>query len=175
MKSNNNKIRQKEFLALQVRAGLGLFILLVFFSKGNAQAIKRQCIASTGSYSTENGTTVQQTIGQPYGTTSYYSNKTRYNPEFQQPVYRIEIIKSRIDATVFPNPAVNQLTIETSVLLEDVTLQILDISGKLLLNENIKEFKTYSIDCSNWSNGTYLITMSDSKYDLYSSKLIISR
>lgn len=140
-----------------------------------AQTIKRQCIASTGSYITDNGTTVQQTIGQPYGTTSYYSNKTRFNPGFQQPVYRIETIKSRINATVFPNPASNQITIETTVLLEDVTIQILDISGKLVLNENIKEFKNYSIDCSNWSNGTYLISLADSKNDLYSSKLIITR
>ncbi len=175
MKSSNNSIRQKVRFPNQAKGCLGLIILLIFFSKVDAQTIKRQCIASTGSFTTENGTTVQQTIGQSYGTTPYYSNKTRFNPGFQQPAFRIENIKSRIDATVFPNPTSNQLTIETAILLEDVTLQILDISGKLLLNENIKEFKTYSIDCSNWSSGTYLITLSDAKYDLYSSKLIISR
>lgn len=176
MKPNNrSSIHQILFLPGQAKSCFCLLILFVFFSKADAQTIKRQCIASTGSYITDNGTTVQQTIGQPYGTTSYYSNKTRFNPGFQQPVYRIETIRSRINATVFPNPASNQITIETTVLLEDVTIQILDIGGKLLLNENIKEFKNYTIDCSNWSNGTYLISLSDSKNDLYSSKLIITR
>ncbi len=156
-------------------AGLGLIILLVFFSKAEAQSLRRQCIASTGSATTGNGTTVQQTIGQPYGTSSYYSTTTRFNPGFLQPVFSIENVKACINATIFPNPASNQITIETTLILEDVILQIVDISGKLVLNEKMNEFKSYSVDCSSWSNGVYLISLSDSKNNLYSSKLIISR
>lgn len=154
---------------------LGLFILFIFFSKGDAQTLKRQCIASTGSYVSENGTTLQQTIGQPYGTTSYYSNTTRFNPGFLQPVFRIETIKSSINAKIFPNPTANQVTIETTIILENVVIQIVDITGKILLNQKIAEFKTYTIDCSNWSNGAYVISLADSKNSLYSSKLIITR
>lgn len=154
---------------------IGSIILLAFFSTGDAQTLKRQCVASTGSYVSENGTTLQQTIGQPYGTTSYYSNTTRFNPGFLQPVFRIENIKSSIEATIFPNPTSNQVTIESSIILENVIIQIVDINGKILLNQKINEFKTYTVDCSNWSSGVYLISLADSKSSLYSSKLIISR
>lgn len=154
---------------------LGLFILLIFFSTGDAQTLKRQCVASTGSYVSENGVTLQQTIGQPYGTTPYYSNTTRYTPGFLQPVFRIENIKSSIDATIFPNPTSNQVTIESTIILENVLIQIVDINGKILLNQKIAEFKTYTIDCSNWSNGAYVISLADAKNSLYSSKLIITR
>lgn len=148
-----------------------------------AQTLKRQCIASTGNSSSMLpspigeglGVRFQQTIGQPYGTTSYYSDKTRYNPGFQQPVFSVEIIKSSINATVFPNPTSNQVTIETTLVLENVIIQIIELSGKLVLNEKINEFKSYTINCADWSNGVYLITLSDSKNNLYSSKLIISK
>ncbi|MES2287856.1 MAG: T9SS type A sorting domain-containing protein [Bacteroidota bacterium] len=154
---------------------LGFFILLVFFSTVDAQTLKRQCVASTGNYVSENGVTLQQTIGQPYGTTPYYSNTTRFTPGFLQPVFRIENIKSSIDAKVFPNPTSNQVTIESSIILENVVIQIVDITGKILLNQKIAEFKTYAIDCSNWSTGAYVISLADSKNSLYSSKLIITR
>lgn len=154
---------------------LGIFIFLVFFSAGDAQTLKRQCVASTGSYVSENGTTLQQTIGQPYGTTPYYSNTTRFTPGFLQPVFRIENIKSSIEATIFPNPTSNQVTIESIIILENILIQIVDINGKILLNQKIAEFKTYTIDCSNWSTGAYVISLADSKNSLYSSKLIITR
>ncbi len=154
---------------------LTLFMLLACFSEGEAQTLKRQCVASTGSYMSENGTTIQQTVGQPYGTTSYYSNTIRYNPGFLQPVFRIENIKSSINATIFPNPTTNQITIETTIVLENVIVQIVDINGKLVLNKKLNELKSYTIDCSSWSSGAYLISLSDSKNNLYSSKLIISR
>ena len=154
---------------------LGLFIQFVFYSIGSAQTLKRQCVASTGSYVTENGVTLQQTIGQPYGTSPYYSNTTRFTPGFLQPVFRIEIIKSNINATIFPNPTANQVTIETTIILENVLIQIVDFTGKILLNQKMAEFKTYTIDCSNWSSGAYVISLADSKNNLYSSKLIITR
>ncbi len=152
-----------------------LFILFIFSLNCNAQSLKRQCVASAGSLISANGAAVQQTIGQPYGASTYYSDETRFNPGFQQPVFRIETIKSTINAAIFPNPASNKITIETNVQLENVTLQIIDLNGKLVLNEKINEFKSYTIYCGNWANGAYLIILSDSKNDLYSSKLIISR
>lgn len=155
--------------------GVILISHISYLTSSFAQTLKRQCIASTGNCILENGTTVQQTIGQPYGTTSFYTNKTRYNPGFQQPVFSVETIKSSINATVFPNPASNQITIETNLTLENVIIQIIELSGKLVLNEKINEFKSYTINCADWSNGVYLITLSDSKNNLYSSKLIISK
>lgn len=152
-----------------------ILLLFIFHSKGNTQTLKRECVASAGSSIITNGTAIQQTIGQSYGTTSFYTNKTRYNPGFQQPVFSVETIKSSINATVFPNPSSSQITIETNLTLENVIIQIIELSGKLVLNEKLNEFKSYTINCADWSNGVYLITLSDSKNNLYPSKLIISK
>lgn len=152
-----------------------LFFLLFFLPKADAQSLKRECVASSGSSVVNNGTSIHQTLGQPYNTTSYYSNNIRFNPGFQQPALRVENIKSTINAKIFPNPTSNQITLETTTLLENATIQIIDMSGKLLFNEKLRELKSFAIDCSNWSNGIYMITLSDAKSDLYSSKLIISR
>lgn len=168
-------LHKKAFLNQYGRNLFGLIILLVIFSTGDAQTLKRQTIASAGNCVTENGTTVQQTIGQPYNTTSYYSNKIRYNPGFLQPVFRVETIKATINATIYPNPASNQITIETTEVLEDVIIRVIDITGKLLLNEKLSELKSYTIDCSNWSNGVYVLSLYDAKSNLFSAKLIISR
>lgn len=154
---------------------LSNLVLLVFLSEAGAQTLKRESVSSSGSSVIINGASLQQTIGQPYGTNSNYGNKTRFNPGFQQPVFRIETIKTTINAKVFPNPASNQVTIETLKMLENVLVQIMDMNGKLVLNEKLNEFSSYAINCSDWSNGMYLITLSDAKSDLYSSKLIISR
>ena len=152
-----------------------VFFLLFFFSTGNAQSLKRQVIGSSGSSVSENGTTVQQTTGQAYGTTSNYGNSIRYNPGFQQPIFRIETIKSTINATVFPNPTSKQVTIETDKVLQNVVIQVIEMGGKLVINEKMNEFKSYTINCSDWANGIYMITLSDPKDELYSSKLIIAK
>ncbi len=152
-----------------------IFFYIIFFSQGNAQSLQRQCIASAGSSMSDNGTLIRQTIGQPYGTTSYYSNEIRFNPGFQQPVFIVETIMSIISATIFPNPTAQQVTIETEVELENARVQVIDINGKLLLDEKVGKLKSYTINCSDWANGSYFITLSDSKHDLYASKLIIAK
>ena len=152
-----------------------IFFLCVIYTEGNAQSLQRQCVASAGNCTTINGTSVQQTIGQSYNTTSSYGSNVRYNPGFLQPIFSVETIKSSISAKVFPNPASKQITIESNSVLENVIVRIVDMSGQILLNEKINEFKNYIVDCAAWANGIYLITLSDSKNDLYSSKLIISK
>ena len=150
--------------------------LFIYHINLNAQSLKRECIASTtGSSVTSNGTTIQQTIGQPYGTTPNYSNNIKFTPGFQQPIYKIEVIKSTVNVSLFPNPTSELVTIQAASILENVVIQIIDMNGKLLFTEKINELKNYTINCSNWANGVYVITLSDSHNDLYSSKLIISR
>ena len=140
-----------------------------------AQTLKRQCIASVGNAVSINGATVQQTTGQSYGTTSDYGNNIRYNPGFQQPTFKVEVVKSSINARVFPNPTSKQITIETNSALENVIVLIVDMNGKLIFNTTINEFKSYTINCVDWANGVYLISLSDSNNDLYTSRLIIAK
>lgn len=153
-------------------------IFFVLIINVNAQSLQRQTIASIGAYTLDNGTLIRQTIGQPYGTTSNYSNDIRFNPGFQQPLFRVETIHStfkfNINISVFPNPATSQVTIKSSNVLKNVILQIISINGQQLMGEKINEFNSYTINCDSWASGVYMITLS-SDNNLYSSKLIISR
>jgi hypothetical protein len=154
-----------------------LFFLQIFFlTTSNGQSVQRQCVASAGTSVAGNGTYVGQTVGQPYGTSAFYSNEIRFTPGFQQPPsYKVENIKSVISAQIFPNPAAQQVMIETAMELQNVRFQIVDMNGKILLSEEVGKFKSYSVNCSAWADGTYFITLLDSEHELYSSKLIVAR
>ena len=60
------------------------------------------------------------------------------------------------------------------VFRNDVLFQVVDINGKLILNEKINEMKTHSINCETWINGVYFISLSNNQNNKYSTKLIIN-
>ncbi len=152
-----------------------LLFLCSFVSNINAQSLQRETIASSGAYVIGNGTLIRQTIGQPYGTSSNYDNGIKFNPGFQQALFSVETINSTIDLLIFPNPATRQVTIKTTSVLENVNLQIIDANGKILISEKLNEFTSYTANCDTWANGVYLISLYNSKNNLYSSKLIINK
>ena len=154
--------------------GIAFFLVILSIS-AHSQTLQRESIASGGDYIINQGTLIQQTIGQPYGTQTSYGNQITYRPGFQQPIFKLELIHSTISLKVFPNPASSSVTIQSSTTLADVLIQINDMSGKILISQQISEFNSYSLNCENWANGLYTISVSDAKNNQYSSKLIISR
>jgi hypothetical protein len=155
-----------------------VLILFAFITQSNAQSLQRQCVASSGSFIHSNGILVQQTIGQPYFTGGYYSDEISFHPGFQQSVvFNIDKIKTNpnININLYPNPAVYSVSVESPEIINNATLQIVDISGKIMLNKNFTELKNYLINCETWSNGFYFITVSDSKNNKYTSRLIITK
>lgn len=154
---------------------LSLAFILLIVSQPNAvaQTLQRQSIGSAGSYIYTEGTLVQQTIGQPYSTATKYDDNITYRPGFQQPVFKINLIHTNINLDVFPNPATNWVILKTSKTLTNVKIQVVDITGKLIINQDVEEFKSHTINCEQWPNGTYVISLSDGGKNSYSSKLII--
>ncbi|MES2592353.1 MAG: T9SS type A sorting domain-containing protein [Bacteroidota bacterium] len=157
---------------------LNQYLVLAFFvvfilGYGTAQTLQRQCIGSGGTFMVDNGVLIQQTVGQPYATNTNYSDGITYRPGFQQPIFKIKLIHSTISLNVFPNPATSWVTLQCDNILKDVIIRVVDIAGKLLIEEKIAEFKSYTLNCEDWINGTYLITASDSQNNSYSSKLMI--
>lgn len=155
--------------------GYVLFALSFFSLFASAQTLKRQVIATSGAGVQYNGVLIQQTVGQPYNTTPNYENRTRYTPGFQQPVFKAELIKTSINVVAFPNPATFQFNIEVDKTLKDVRIQIMDISGKLIFSDIQNELKTYSVNCSEWANGAYLLNLTDADNNFYSSKILVTR
>jgi hypothetical protein len=74
--------------------------------------------------------------------------------------------------SLFPNPANNNFVIETNTTGKQL-LQVFDITGKLVLTQNITNSKT-TIDASNLSNGIYSARLL-SNDGLANTKLVIVR
>jgi hypothetical protein len=73
------------------------------------------------------------------------------------------------DFKCYPNPAHNELNIQTTGFVDDVYFEILDSFGKLVFQEKLNLSKlnnNNSIDISNLSNGIYFIKV----YDSYHTK-----
>lgn len=154
-------------------------LLVVFFifciTLSQAQSFQRQTIASAGDYTLSLGTLIRETIGQPYSTQTFESNEMSYRPGFQQPALSLELIASNLTLKLFPNPAATFINMATTEMIENVTLRICDNNGKLVMNENIGQLKSYQIDCAQFLNGLYMITVSTPNSKSFSAKLIINR
>ena len=163
---------KKANITLRTLASL-TFLIVGIFSKTQAQSLQRQGIGSAGSYVYAEGTLIQQTVGQPYSTNTRYDDNLTYRPGFQQPIFKVNLIRTTINLDVFPNPATNWVTLKSTKTLSDVKIQVVDIAGKLIVNQQVDEFNSYTINCEEWPNGIYVISVADNGNNSYSSKLII--
>lgn len=173
MKKNlafNNKILIKYIL-----------LSLVWLPLNNqAQTIKRQCISSYGTSSLTEKTVIKQTVGQPYYTTSISFNNISILPGFQQPnVLKFKNKQTEdsknLDLSIYPNPARYTATIHSEEIIEMSSIRVIDMYGKTILSDNVKQLQSYTINCNTWKNGIYFITVDDSNKRQTTLKLIISK
>jgi len=159
------------------------FFLIIFVcitGSIQAQSIKRQCISSYGNSKAVNGTAYMQTVGQPFNTNASYESNTTILLGFQQPVvFKVEKLKSFtpkiINLSVYPNPATFKVTIQSEELIENSSIQVTDIIGKVIMTDNANQFQLYELNCETWTNGIYFITISDKYQNKSSLKLIINK
>lgn len=150
--------------------------------EGQAQSIRRQSIGISGANMVSDGLLVKQTIGQPYATATYYENGIGFRPGFQQPAASAsrsmiaqELLQSSVALSIYPNPAASSVRIENIEGVTNGLLKIMDSKGRLMVSKQLSEGESHSINCENWSNGLYLISVSSEGNASYSSKLIISK
>ena len=60
------------------------------------------------------------------------------------------------DLYIYPNPANDHISIETSVFITDATISIYNIEGQLLTLQAMQEEKT-DMDISSFAKGVYII------------------
>lgn len=162
------------------RADLFYLTVILFFivSQGEAQSVKRQTIGSACSSNTIDGVSVEQTIGQPYFTGAYYDNNLGLRPGFQQlSKIQVESIHStlKLHLNVYPNPASYSVTIQSSDTIKSGLVQVMDINGKIILEEKVNQVDTYSINCESWQSGSYYMSLYDEQNNKYTAKLIITK
>lgn len=151
-------------------------LIFIFFSPSFyfSQTIQRQTISSSDGSSLINNVSVRQTIGQPFQTQTHTDGSISFKPGFQQPIFSTEILSTNIKVTLKPNPALYSFSLETSDTLLNADIVVSDATGKTIFTEHFDAFSKTEIQCSLWSNGIYLISLSDKKGNLVSSKLIKS-
>lgn len=179
-----NKLKKTMMKTFTLHNQIAKILLLCLFIFSNssflqAQSIKRESISSYGATGVIDKLLIEQTAGQPYFT---YNEATGNNISvlsgFQQPnilklTNKNEEVLKISDISVFPNPAKSTATIHSEELIESSTIHIRSVLGKTVLLEKVENLHRYKINCSNWEDGIYFITIGDDKNNLATLKLII--
>lgn len=72
-----------------------------------------------------------------------------------------DIIDSSVDFVLFPNPAINEININSKAIMR--TVQIFDVSGRLLYILKDYSASTLTVNISGWSNGVYNVVIQTSE------------
>jgi phosphodiesterase/alkaline phosphatase D-like protein len=67
------------------------------------------------------------------------------------------------DVTVFPNPSVDQITIQTSSSFDGL-VEVFSSDGKLLKKVEVAFKKSYNLNVNELKNGIYILNLRDNKY-----------
>ncbi len=169
---------------VQRKSLVKLILLLMLFSPvfTQAQSIKRQSVSSYGSSFKSEEFTIKQTAGQTFFTSAYYETNLSILPGFLQPPVltavteknKSESLKS-LNLTVFPNPASHSVTIFSHEPLEKASITVKNIEGKTIMTDKSTNLQTYKINCMDWVNGIYFITVNDTNKSETTLKLIINK
>ena len=98
--------------------------------------------------------------------TWYYQTATPIVRLNFDPVIGVNEINGVISSSVYPNPATTELTIElTTQELENASLFLLDLSGKMVRNQTatVSGTSTTTMDISSLSAGVYVLKITTDK------------
>ena len=136
----------------------GFFIFQIGFS----QTITRSSIGSFGSSVSNDGITIQQTLGQPSLVTNEINEEgTGLRQGFQQPIYFIEE-QNELNVRLYPNPNQGDFSF---IVEEDTEIklqyQLFDQQGKLIFQGKTDSNFLTPISIQQPSPGMYHLKVSD--------------
>lgn len=122
-----------------------------------AQTIERSVLASAGSSYTNSNYSIDWTMGESTvntGSSGTYSVTQGFHQFYFKTGGKEEtsIIKG---LKYYPNPTSNSIILEFTHSSETALINIYDLNGKLLLNQDWNTFKCISIDLSTYPCGIY--------------------
>ena len=139
-----------------------------------SQHLDHFVIGTDGGYAGNNQFSLSYTIGEivtELGNDNV--NNIDLTQGFQQAYISIVSTENHIadiDISVFPNPAVNYLNVNISDLSKVKTYAMYDMSGKLLLQQEIIS-NQFEIGFSNFSSGNYLLIFKNDQQKLKTLKV----
>lgn len=154
---------------------LAIGMLIGIHLAAKAQIIQRQYIGTLGG-SFQNGSLfVQQSIGQPFQTSGFYKKEFENRPGFiQAQLISIEPQKNTFKkkVIVYPNPSVEQVDFMFEEGMINLHLQVFGQDGTCVMQRPIEDLSDYTMDCTTWSSGVYVIYLTDEEGNIYYAKLI---
>ena len=80
---------------------------------------------------------------------------------------------SKTGLSIYPNPVKNEFFIKNSNEINLSKIQLADLTGKILLSQDIENTEVIAVPITNISSGIYLVLVEDASGNVYKSKLII--
>jgi hypothetical protein len=148
-------------------------IMVLALSSVKAQHLSPSVIGSTGASYSNSTINTEITVGEVVIHT--YNNNTILTQGFNQPELKVQtiVIEIKENVKVYPNPTTNFVFIEFTKNC-NVDLQLINISGQLIIKESMNNERIKELDLSNLAEGNYLleITKGDKKsvYQINKSK-----
>ena len=99
-------------------------------------------------------------------------------PGFQQPM---TLIPHRVSSTstialiVYPNPASGIVNVQCDEAMTNVTIKVVDITGRIVFYEQVSNFQNLKLNSEDWKNGAYVLSIYDSNNKAHTSMLIINK
>ena len=81
---------------------------------------------------------------------------------------------SKNGLSIFPNPTKTEFSIKNSGQITLAKMELFDLTGKLLLSQNLGTTESNTITLPNLSKGMYMVSAQDSNGNNYKSKIIVN-
>ena len=146
--------------------------ILVFFLFYLNDVFAQEVIATQGDTRSNSACILNFTIGEvvtSFGTDGSNDLTQGFQQVFFE-ISKVEDHKIEMDVTVFPNPAVNQVTIHISNYSKDCKYYLYDSYGKELLKADLNTNEIL-IPFSHFSTGTYFLVFKNKHQNLKSYKI----
>ena len=137
-------------------------------------SIAQQNTLPAGGEATGAGGSVSYSVGQ-IDYTSISASAGNVNQGVQQPyeIFAVSGIeeKANLISAVFPNPTSGLLTIELSEVSDNLSIQLTDLTGRILFNQRLQSLQTV-LDVSSYATGEYLLIVTSNDTSLNTLKII---
>ncbi len=155
-----------------------LFTSLIFLVKFSiAQSLSPLIISTSGTSFTNSSSQLDWTIGEPV-TAALSNSNNLLSQGFHQPnllTTAINDVPADYSVTLFPNPAVDFVTLQIQNLLNEVLIiDLYTIEGKLLKSQQINSSTHLQIDMTAYNSGTYLLSIKNNASKSKSFQIIKS-
>jgi protease II len=141
-----------------------LVLIIIYLWIANSICFAQTTVSSSGNYQEGTNATLSWTIGEPItetisGTNSILNSGMQQNFSFTI-VSVYEKLNSKVNISVYPNPAVDFLNISIENSKEQFEISIFDVSGKNLMSKKVSS-EISKIDIKNFAESNYFLKITN--------------